>query len=210
MVDADALALAELGELAAAEDADVAAARGRAGLEVPVPSPPVGALLCWLAGILGARSVVEVGSAAGVTGLWLLKGMDPRGTLTSIESDPNVQSAATDSFAEAGVAGRVRAILGDPIEVLDRLSDRSYELVVAQAVGADHRGLLGHAVRLLRPGGMLVVRDLAVGAPPEVRVRREFTRDLIEHERFTTVVLPLDGGVALATRDDDAEPDGQK
>lgn len=206
MVDADALALAELGELAAAEDADIAAARGRAGLEVPVPSPPVGALLSWLAGILGARSVVEVGSGAGVTGLWLLKGMDPRGTLTSIESDPTVQSAATDSFANAGVAGRVRAILGDPVEVLDRLSDRSYELLVVQAVGVDHRGLLGHAMRLLRPGGMLVARDLAVGAPPEVRVRREFTRDLIEHDAFTTVVLPLDGGVALATRDDDAEP----
>lgn len=195
----DPRTLAELSELAAAEGSELAAARGRAGQQVSVPSPPVGALLAWVASSLAARHVVEVGSAVGVTGLWLLRGMHPKGVLTSIEPDPHTQGLAGQAFDDARTGDRVRSILGEPLEVLDRLSDHTYDLLLLQRVTQEHHKLLSHAVRLLRPGGVLVARSIAVGSGPEVRARRAFVQALADDDRLTSAVLPLDAGVALAS-----------
>lgn len=194
----DPRTLAELSELAAAEGAHLAAARGRGG-EVAVPSPPVGALLAWIAASRAARHVVEVGSAVGVTGLWLLRGMHPKGVLTSIEPDPHTQGLAGQAFEDAGAGDRVRSILGEPLEVLDRLSDHTYDLLVIQRVGPDHHTLLSHGLRLLRPGGVLVARSVAAGSGPEVRARRAFVQALTDDDRLTALVLPVDAGVAIAS-----------
>lgn len=195
----DQLSLAQLTEVAAVEDSVLSAARGRAGMEVAVPSPPVGALLAWVAASLGAKHVVEIGGAAGVSGLWLLRGMADKGTLTTIEPDPHAQSLAAHAFEEAGVTSRVRSILGVPHEVLPRLSDGAYDLLVVQRIGQDHDRLREHARRLLRPGGVLVALEIAAGSPPEVRQKRSFVQALADDDRITPSVLPLDGGVALAT-----------
>lgn len=188
-----------LGQLAAHEDAAMSAARSRAGATTNLPSPPVGAFLAWTSATVGARGVIQVGAAAGLTGLWLLRGMIPRGVLTSIDSDPQAQKLAARAYEDAGVSGRIRAILGDPLEVLPRLSDGSYDLLVLQSVGADHARYLEHALRLLRTGGVLLVRQMAEGNPSELRARREFVQLLSEDERLAVAVLPLDNGVAVAT-----------
>lgn len=195
----DPRTLAELSEIAAPEGGDLSAARGRAGQQIAVPSPPVGALLAWIAASRRARHVVEVGSAVGITGLWLLRGMHPKGVLTSIEPDPHTQGLAGQAFEDTGAGDRVRSILGDPLEVLDRLSDQTYDVLLLQRVDDEHHELLSHAVRLLRPGGVLVAREIAVGTGPEVRTRRAFVQALTDDDRFTAAVLPLDAGVAIAS-----------
>ncbi|MBW3576322.1 MAG: class I SAM-dependent methyltransferase [Actinobacteria bacterium] len=193
----DELTLAQLTELAAAEDAAMDAVRGRVGVDVAVPSPPVGALLSWVAAAVSARTVVEIGSAAGMTGLCLLRGMPPRGMLTSIEPDPAIQALASQAFEEAAPPGRVRAIPGDPLEVLPRLSDHGYDLVVVSR-SVDHHELRDHVRRLLRPGGTLVLLGAAVGRGQELRSRRAFVQGLIDDEGIHVAVIPLDGGMVLA------------
>ncbi len=197
--EVDTLARAQLSGLAAPEDPAMAAARRRAGRTVELPSPPVGALLAWTSVTLRARGVVEVGATGGVTGLWLLRGMIPRGVLTTIDQDPQAQKLAARAYEDAGVTSRIRAILGHPLEVLPRLSDGSYDLLVLQSVGADHARYLEHALRLLRPGGVLVARQIAEGSRSELRARREFVQLLAEDEGLSVAVLPLDTGVAMAT-----------
>lgn len=193
------LSHAQLGGLAAPEDPVLAGARRRAGQTHGLPSPPVGALLAWTSATVRARGVIEVGATAGVTGLWLLRGMIPRGVLTTIDPDPQAQKLAARTYDDAGVASRIRAILGHPLEVLPRLSDGGYDLLVLQSVGADHSRYLEHALRLLRPGGVLVARQIAEGSPSELRARREFVQQLTEDEGLAVAVLPLDTGVAIAT-----------
>jgi predicted O-methyltransferase YrrM len=192
--------LAEVRDLLAPEDASLRAARARAEGVAGLPGPEVGGLLRWAAAVTAARTAVEIGAAGGLSGLWLLQGMDPRGVLTSIEADPHHHGLATAAYAEAGVNERVRSILGDPATVLPRLSDDGYQLCLLQDGHADDPGLLEHALRLLRPGGMLVVRRLAAlasGAHADgpATLLAELARD----GRLVATVLPLDGGVLLAT-----------
>jgi predicted O-methyltransferase YrrM len=199
----DGAALERVRELTALEDDATTAARDRAG-RTALPSPEVGALLRWLATSGGVRSAVEVGSAGGVSGLWLVGGMVDRGVLTTIDDDPHTHGLATEAFERAGVAPRVRAILGDPGEVLPRLSDGVYDLVVLQGAAFGTVDPLEHARRLLRTGGVLVALGLlATGDHADARAR--FVQALADDPVFTAVVLPVDEGVALATRLEDEQ-----
>ncbi len=186
-------------ERAVPEDAAMSAARGRARLMPGLPSPLVGAFLAWTSATAQARAAIEVGGAGGLTGLWLLRGMVRRSVLTSIDSDPHAQKLAARAYEEAGVTSRVRAILGDPLEVLPRLSDGSYDLLLLQSVGGDYPRYLEHALRLLRSGGVFLTRQIGEGNPAELRARREFVKVLTEEERLAAALLPLDAGVAVAS-----------
>lgn len=196
----DALALAQLKELAADEDRALSTARGRAGGDPELPSPEFGGFLAWLAATVDARTVVEIGSAGGLGALWLLRGMPQRATLTSLEREPEAQELAALAFEDAGVTNRVRSIGGDPLEMLTRLSDEGYDLAVIHALNRDPGRLLDQLRRILRPGGVLVARGVAVRGGGDLRSRRAFVQDLIDDPGFAVSVIPVDGGTALATR----------
>src|SRR3954449_3557983 len=113
------------------EDEVIAAARARAE-EVGVA--PIGsgggAALRFLASVLDARAVVEIGTGTGVSGLWLLRGMRADGVLTTVDVEAEHQRLARRSFAEAGIpTQRARTISGAALDVLPRLTDAHYDLV---------------------------------------------------------------------------------
>lgn len=191
--------LAHVRRLTAPEDEVLAAVRSRAEQAGPVPSPETGSFLRWAAASVGARTVVEIGAAGGLTGLWLLQGMEDRGVLTSVEHDPHHHGLATSAYAEAGLTERVRSILGDPGTVLPRLSDGGYQLCLIQGRPADYPMYLDHALRLLAPGGLLVARNVLGGGAASADALAEFTERLATDERLLPAVLPVDGGLALAT-----------
>ena len=198
-------------EQSISEDAIVAAARERAvDIGAGAVTPAVGALLSVLAKLTGAKSVVEVGTGAGVSGLWLLSGMRDDGVLTTIDVEPEHQRMAKQAFAAAGVApSRTRLISGRAQEVLPRLTDESYDLVFIDAAPIDQPQFVVQGVRLLRPGGVIVVHRSALGGragdasahDAEVSAVREAARLIAEDERLTPALIPLGDGLLAAVRD---------
>lgn len=198
-------------EASITEDAVTAAARERAvDSGAGAVTPAVGALLSVLARLTGAKAVVEVGTGAGVSGLWLLAGMREDGVLTTIDVEPEHQRLAKQAFTEAGVvASRTRLISGRAQDVLTRLADESYDLVFVDAAPVDQPQYVAEGVRLLRPGGAIVVHRAALGGragdasanDAEVAAVREAARLIAEDERFTPVLIPLGDGLLAAARD---------
>ncbi|TKJ35549.1 class I SAM-dependent methyltransferase [Blastococcus sp. CCUG 61487] len=195
----------------AAETPEMTAARERAVL---LPGPPpiepsTGATLAVLAGVLQARAVVSIGSGGGLTGLWLLRGMQPDGVLTALDGDPEQLRAARAAFAGAAVpAGRTRMIFGTPGEVLPRLSPDAYDLVVCAGHPREYAAQLDAVVGLVRAGGIVVchglldqgrIADRAVRDPQTV-AWREVARTLREDESLLSAVLPLGAGLLVATK----------
>jgi predicted O-methyltransferase YrrM len=191
-----------------AEDAVLTAARRRAAEVGVVPvGSGAGAALRLLAAAVGARSVVEVGTGTGVSGVWLLRGMRPDGVLTTIDTEAEHQRLAREAFAEAGFApARARTIAGRALEVLPRLADGSYDLVFCDAVKTEYPEYLTEALRLLRPGGMVAfdnalwngkVADSAARDPQTVSLR-ELGRVVRDHDRLTAALLPVGDGLLTA------------
>lgn len=191
-----------------AESPHVLAARARS-LEmgiVPV-SAGTGAVLRFLAAMVGARAVVETGTGTGVSGLWLLAGMRPDGVLTSIDTEPEHQRLARTGFQEAGVpAARTRLISGQALDVLPRLSDASYDLVHLDAAPTELADQVSEALRLLRPGGVLALSSALwrgrVPDPsardPETVAMRAVGNTLREDQRLVPVLLPVGDGLLAA------------
>ncbi len=198
-------------EASISEDAIVSAARERAvDVGAGAVTPAVGALLSLLARLSGGRAVVEVGTGAGVSGLWLLSGMREDGVLTTIDIEPEHQRLAKQAFTEAGVGpGRTRLIGGRAQEVLTRLADETYDLVFVDASPVDQAQFVAEGVRLLRPGGVIVLHHAALdgraGDPEahdaEVSAVREAARQIAEDDRLNPVLVPLGDGVLIAVRD---------
>ncbi len=190
------------------EDPALLAARGRAAeVGVPCVDAVTGSTLRLLAATAGAKSVVELGTGAGVSGLWLLRGMRTDGVLTTVDPETEHQRLAKQSLLEAGYgSGRVRLIAGQALEVLPRLSDRAYDLVFCDALRTENGDYLTAAMRLLRPGGLVVFAG-ALGegriADPSARdtetvALRELAARVREEERLTPALLPLGPGLLAA------------
>src|SRR5688500_19735697 len=117
----------------------MAAARSRAEEVGVAPiGSGVGAALRFLASVLEARAVVEIGTGTGVSGLWLLRGMRPDGVLTTIDVEAEHQRMARRLFIEAGfTSSRTRIITGRALDVLNRLADGGDDMVVVDADPTD-------------------------------------------------------------------------
>jgi predicted O-methyltransferase YrrM len=169
--------------------------------------PGVGTALRLLAAAGGARSVVEVGTGAGVSGLYLLRGMPADGVLTTIDVEAENQRAAREAFSEAGVRpNRTRLITGRALDVLPRLTDRAYDLVLLDAEPLEYDAYTDQALRLLRRGGVLAAVDAlwrGKVADPAQRDRttttmRELGKRVRDDARLVPALLPVGDGLLLA------------
>ncbi len=188
----------------------VLTARGRAadlGCE-PVGSG-AGAALTFLAAVLSAKAVVEIGTGTGVSGLHLLAGMAPDGVLTSIDIEAEHQRAAKEAFGIFGVpAGRARLINGRGLEVMPRLTDGAYDLVLIDADRTGYPQYVTEAIRLLRRGGVLVLAGALHGdkvADPTQRdaetvAVREAGRLIRDDETLVSMMTSLGDGLLAAVR----------
>ncbi|MCC6270983.1 MAG: class I SAM-dependent methyltransferase [Microbacteriaceae bacterium] len=140
------------------ETDDIVQARARS-LEhgIDAITPAMGAQLAILTAATTATTIIEIGTGAGVSGLWLLAGA-PQATLTSIDIEAEHQQHARASFQNAGYPGsRVRLITGRAREVLPRMNEGAYDIVFIDADPQSVIEYVEHGLRLVRPGGTVVV-----------------------------------------------------
>lgn len=185
-------------------------ARARAeGLSMAVVGPGAGAALRSMCVAADARSVVEVGTGVGVSGLWLLQGMPPDGVLTTIDTSAEHLRLARAAFTEDAVRpARIRGITGRAADVLSRLTEGGYDLVLVDADPLGVADYLDRAVRLLRPGGTIVVAGALhhdrVADParrdPVTTAVREVNRAVRDHPLLWPSLLPVDGGLLVGVR----------
>ena len=168
-----------------------------------------GVLLRLLAAAVKARSVVEIGTGAGTSGLWLLQGMPEDGILTTIDVETEHQGAAKKAYGEAGIAHqRTRVIAGRALDVLPRMTDGAYDMVVVDADKREYPEYVDHAIRLLRSGGLLVLDNMLwhdkVADPAardeETTVLRDLGKRLRDDERLIPALLPVGDGMFAAVK----------
>jgi predicted O-methyltransferase YrrM len=193
-----------------AEDDVLVQARNRAA---EVGATPIGqgggATLRFLAATVSAKTVVEIGTGCGVSGIWMIRGMRPDGTLTSVDVEAEHQRLARESFADAGIPPqRTRLITGRALDVLPRLTDNAYDLVFCDGDKEEYPDYYEAALRLLRPGGVVAidntlwhdrVADPAQRDHATVTIR-ELGKRILDDERVVPVLLPVGDGLLCAAK----------
>ncbi|HEU4948172.1 MAG TPA: O-methyltransferase [Kribbella sp.] len=192
------------------EDEVVTGARASAVDSGVVPiGPGAATALSLLAAAVDAKAVVEIGTGTGVSGLALLRGMRPDGTLTTVDLDAENQRLARKTFLDAGIPSqRFRLIAGSALDVLTRLTDGHYDLVFCDANKREYTAYLHEALRLLRPGGVVAFDNALwhdkVADPaqrdPETTAIRELIRAVRDDDELVSALLPVGDGLLAAVK----------
>jgi predicted O-methyltransferase YrrM len=172
------------------------------------PTAAVGNFLKFAVNLLGAKSVVEIGTGSGVGGLWLLSGMSADSVLTTIDAEREHSKIARTIFEDAEIAPtKYRIITGKLIEVIGKLADNAYDLIVIRTA-LDLFEMVQESYRLLKPGGLLIIDQVLGGGrvadptqrDPESIARRDAIKVVKEDERWAASLLPVGEGLLLANK----------
>jgi predicted O-methyltransferase YrrM len=165
--------------------------------------------LTFLAKVVQAKAVVEVGTGSGVSGLALFAGMQPDGVLTSVDIEPEHQQAAREAFLAVGIpTQRFRLIAGPALSVLPRLSDGAYDMVFVDADKVEYAEYVEQGLRLLRHGGVLAVDNAlwhdrtADGShiDSETEAIRNALSAVKDNEDLVSSLLPVGDGLLVAVK----------
>lgn len=192
------------------EDKTLLAARDAADHLGCVPVlPGAGRALQLFAAALGARTAVEIGTGAGVSLLYLLRGMASDGVVTTIDIEAENQKAAKATVAAGGFAPeRARMITGRALDVLPRLADGAYDIVLIDARKKEYPQYLEQALRLVRVGGLIAidnslwhsrVPDPAQRDPDTTAVRTTL-KAVKDNEALEPVLLAAGDGLLVAIK----------
>ncbi|MEV6110599.1 O-methyltransferase [Streptomyces sp. NPDC051940] len=176
---------------------------------VTAASDGTGAALRLLAATADAKSVVEIGTGTGVSGIHLLQGMRADGVLTTVDVEPELQQFARQAFQAAGYApNRARIIAGRALDVLPRLADGGYDVVFADGDPWESVEYLAESLRLLRSGGLVCFAGVfAEGRTVDPAVHRgevlklrELLRTVKESPALLPALLPVGDGLLCAVK----------
>ena len=179
---------------------------------IPIVVPQTGALLHVLALACAARRIVEVGTAIGVSTLYLARALPADGKVVSFDIDPERQTAARTYLERAGVADRCDLRLKDAREGLVELEPGAYDVAFIDGTKTQYSDYLERLLPLLRNGAMLIVDNVLMGGAvaegrgdeewtsEQIKSARAFNERLLHSEGLTGTVTPVGDGVLIAVK----------
>lgn len=191
-------------------------ARKGADRKLPLVDAEVGMLLRVLATAIGARKILEIGTAVGYSGIWLARALPPHGMLLTMEMDPERGQEAQENFKSAGLSSRASVIMGDAQRMIAKVAG-PFDLIFQDGDKKLYVPMLDRLVALLRPGGLLVtdnvlwdgkvVPGFSEGSAKASAERDETTRAIAEynerlaaHPALLTTIVPLRDGVSISVK----------
>ena len=185
-----------------------------AGLPEIAVSPNQGKLLMILAQLVGARSILEMGTLGGYSTIWLARALPPDGSLVTLEADPKHAEVASANIALAGLADKVEVRLGKALETLPEIAAEGltpFDFIFIDADKNNYPGYLEWAIRLSRPGTLIVVDNVvrdgsvidAASTDPSVQGVRRMNEIMGKEPRLTATAIQTVGtkgydGLAIA------------
>ncbi|MFR9803049.1 O-methyltransferase [Pseudonocardia sp. RS010] len=161
-------------------------------------SPAQGRFLHLLARIAGARRILEIGTLGGYSTIQLARALPTDGVVVTCEYSPDHAAVARANLEQAGLAERVEIRVGPALETLPTLTG-PFDLVFVDADKQNNAAYLDHAIRLGRPGTVIVVDNvvrggrLLTGGDPQVEGSRRMFAALQREERVEATALQTVG-----------------
>src|SRR6266699_4462561 len=172
----------------------------QAGLPEIQISPIQGKFLQLLAAVCNARKILEIGSLGGYSGIWLARALPPGGRFITLEINSAHAEVVRGSFAKAGVSDRAEIRVGKALDLLPQLEGEApFDLVFIDADKQPYPQYLEWALRLTRPGSIIVADNCIRGGTALHESKDEATAGLFEYNRriasdprLVSLALPMD------------------
>lgn len=174
--------------------------------DVPIIGPACGRLLYLLTQISGARRIFEMGSAIGYSTIWFARAAGEGSEVFYTDGSPENAELAKRNFSRAGIAERVRILIGDAVELIDTVSG-DLDLILIDVDKHQYPAALRKAVPRLRSGGLLVTDNVlwsgrVAARQKDTNTRRiqQFNEAIYASKELFPVIVPLRDGVAVCRK----------
>lgn len=170
-----------------------------------------GKLLQLLIGLHGVKTIVEIGTLAGYSTIWMARALPDDGHITTLNRDAHHIDMAKEFFGRCEVADKITMFQGDAHQTLTTLTD-AYDMVFIDAEKPGYNAYLDWAEKHIRPGGLIVADNVFLNAsvwqsqPPEGTApstwagMRRFNERLSDTEKFFTCLIPTAEGLSVAVK----------
>jgi caffeoyl-CoA O-methyltransferase len=180
----------------------------RQGVPMIHISPEQGKFLQVLIKAANATKVLEIGSLFGYSTIWMARALPAGGRLIALELNPLHVQVIRNNVERAGLSAKVEVRQGKALELLETLEDEApFDLVFLDAVKDEYVAYLDHALRLVRPGGLIIGDnasargDVWQASPSEnadyIRAMRAFNHRMATDPRLTSLLVPISDGMCV-------------
>ncbi|MDX2073343.1 MAG: O-methyltransferase [Alphaproteobacteria bacterium] len=175
--------------------------------------PEEGKLLQLFIGLYGVKTIVEIGTLAGYSAIWMARALPEDGHLYTLNKDDTHIALARQFFANCEVRDRITMIEGDARTTLPTLSDKGpFDMAFIDADKIHYNDYLDWAEVNVRTGGLIiadntllfgmVAKDSAPDdiAPTTWENMRRFNERLADSSRYFSIMIPTQEGMTVAVK----------
>jgi caffeoyl-CoA O-methyltransferase len=187
----------------------IAATQALGAISMMQIAPEQGALMTLLARLVGARTIVEVGTFTGYSTLCLARGLTDGGTVIACDVSDEWTSVGRTAWEAAGVADRIDLRLAPAVETLRALpADLEVDLAFVDADKTGYQAYADELIPRLRTNGLLLVDNVLWGGgvidagrtDDDTEAIRAFNDRLAADDRVEVVLLPIADGLTVARK----------
>jgi caffeoyl-CoA O-methyltransferase len=174
--------------------------------DIPIIGPECGRLLSLLAQISGAKRIFEMGSAIGYSAIWFARAAGPGAEIYCTDGDPANAELARKNFDRAGVSDRIRFMVGEAVELIDRV-EGTLDIILIDVHKHQYPAALKKSLPRLKSAGLVITDNVLwsgrVTEPPkddQTRGILEFNQMVYGSPELFPVIVPLRDGVAICRK----------
>jgi hypothetical protein len=175
-------------------------------------SPVEGKILYMLVQMVGARKIIEIGTLAGYSSIWMARALPQDGRLYAIEIDYKKEARIRDNFSKCKVESKIELTIGKAIEILPKVEHLApFDVVFIDADKVNYLNYLDWAEKNIRKGGLIIGdNSLLFGTvygdnsrdinPQTVKIMQEFNLRLANPDKYSSIILPTSDGMTVAIK----------
>ncbi len=172
-----------------------------------------GRLLQLLIALHGAKNIVEIGTLAGYSTIWMARALPQDGHIYTINKDPEHVKLAESFFARCECRAHITQLAGDAHDVLPTLENKApFDMVFIDADKISYPDYLDWAEKNIRKFGLIVADNTLLGglaiektppegyAPTTWQNMRLFNERLADKSKYNATMIPTREGLTVAIK----------
>ncbi|HJY63319.1 MAG TPA: O-methyltransferase [Ignavibacteria bacterium] len=168
-------------------------------------SPELGKFLYMLIRIIRSKRVLEIGTLAGYSTVWMARALPEVGKLTTLEISREHAEFAKSNFIKAGLENKIEVLFGNAVESLDKLKNERFDFAFIDADKTGYPDYFYKVIQMMNPGGIITAdntlkKGKVVEENPDEYVRGilEYNRIVSSDNRVESVLVPISDGLTVS------------
>lgn len=168
-------------------------------------SPETGKLLGMFIKMIGAKSILEIGTLTGYSTIWMARALPPDGKVTTLELTKAHADEALKNYKKTGLENMITLMLGKAVDSLDALAGSSFDLVFIDADKENCVNYFNKVIEMVRPGGLIITDNtlrrgevIDPNPGPGAMGIIAYNKLAANDSRVESLLVPIDDGITIS------------